>query len=125
MGWISKGKGVCLIHQETRIRKLFREKDYVEGNSGFPSVNGKEGPSFERPEVGTKTAARQVYERLKTEAREGRLVPREKKRIFPTVREIVTERPSRFSGRQGANEKRYASWWIEKIGDKRINDLPP
>ncbi len=78
-----------------------------------------------RRKVGPKTAAKAVYERLKTEAREGRLVPREKKRIFPTVREVVTERASRFSGRQGVNEKRYASWWIEKIGEKRTNDLTP
>ena len=36
-------------------------------------------------------------EEAKTEAREGRLVPREKKRVFPTVREIVTERVEGFS----------------------------
>ena len=108
-------------------RKDGRDRGIVENppGSGIWWVDFYHEGKRIRRKVGTKTAAKAVYSRLKTEAREGRLVPREKKRIFPTVREVVTERSSRFSGRQGTNEKRYATWWIERIGDKRVNDLTP
>ena len=76
-----------------------------------------------RKKVGSKAAAKAVYERLKTEAREGRLVPREKRRIFPTVGEVVTERVEGFSGRGIKNEKHYAAWWISQWGDRRINEI--
>jgi len=76
-----------------------------------------------RKKVGSKSAAKSVYQRLKTESREGRLVPREKKRVFPTIREIVTERVECFSGRQRTNEKRYAQWWIDQMGEKTVKDI--
>ena len=76
-----------------------------------------------RRKVGSKSSALAVYQRLKTEAREGRLVPRERKRIFPTVREIVTDRVEGFTGRGIKNERHYAAWWIEQWGDKRINEI--
>lgn len=76
-----------------------------------------------RRKIGSKSAALAVYQRLKTEAREGRLVPREKKRIFPTVREIVTGRVEGFSGRGIKNERHYAAWWISQWGDRRINEI--
>lgn len=76
-----------------------------------------------RRKVGSKSAAKSVYQRLKTEAREGRLVPKEKKKVYPTIKEIVTDRVEGFSGRQRTNEKRYAQWWIEQVGEKAVKDI--
>ena len=76
-----------------------------------------------RRKVGSKSAALSVYQRLKTEAREGRLVPKVKKKVFPTVREIVEDRVSGFTGRGIQNERHYAGWWTEQWGDRRINEI--
>ncbi|MDA8112333.1 MAG: tyrosine-type recombinase/integrase [Nitrospiraceae bacterium] len=76
-----------------------------------------------RRKVGSKSAARSVYERLKTESREGRLVPKARKRVYPTVREIAMDRVEGFTGRGIKNERHYAAWWIEQWGDKRINEI--
>ena len=66
-----------------------------------------------------------IYQRLKTEAREGRLVPKVKKKAFPTVREIVEDRVSGFTGRARTNERKYADWWIGRMGDRTIETVSP
>ena len=75
--------------------------------------------------VGSKASARQVYERLKTEAREGRLVPKKKVKIVPTVAEVLDDRIEGFTGRDLKNEKRIAQWWKELWGSRRIDELSP
>ena len=76
-----------------------------------------------RRKVGSKSAARQVYERLKTEAREGRLVPRVQKKTVPTLKQILDARIEGFTGRDLVNEKRYAAWWTDLWGGKRVDEL--
>ena len=73
-----------------------------------------------RRKVGSKSSAKAVYERLKTEAREGRLVPKPQRKSIPTIKNIVIDRIEGFSGRDIKNESRLARWWINYWGDKRI-----
>ena len=106
-------------------RKNGKDRGIVENppGSGVWWVDMRHEGKRIRRKVGTKSSALAVYQRLKTEAREGRLVPREKKRIFPTVREVVTERVEGFSGRGIRNERHYAAWWISQWGDRRIDEI--
>ena len=76
-----------------------------------------------RRKVGSKSSAKMVYERLKTESREGRLVPKVQKRVYPTLREIVQSRLECFTGRDIKNEVRLAGWWERLWGDRRINEI--
>ena len=76
-----------------------------------------------RRKVGSKSSAKAVYERLKTEAREGRLVPKPQRKSIPTIKNIVIDRIEGFSGRDIKNESRLARWWINYWGDKRINEI--
>lgn len=102
-----------------------KDRGIVEISPGVWGVDLWDAGKRIRRKVGSKSAAKAVYSRLKTEAREGRLVPREKKRISPTIREIVTERVEGFSGRGIKNERHYAAWWITQWGDRRINEITP
>ena len=76
-----------------------------------------------RRKVGSKSSAKAVYERLKTESREGRLVPQAKKKFFPTIKEIVSDRLEGFTGRGIKNERHYAAWWTNLWGHKRVNEI--
>lgn len=78
-----------------------------------------------RRKIGSKSSAKAVYERLKTASREGRLVPQAKKKVSPTIKEIVSDRLEGFVGRQKTNEARYASFWIERFGDRAIDTITP
>ena len=106
-------------------RKDGKDRGIVENpvGSGIWWVDMRHEGKRIRRKVGSKSAAKSVYQRLKTEAREGRLVPREKKKVYPTIREIVTDRVEGFSGRGIKNEKHYAAWWIDQWGDRRVNEI--
>jgi len=76
-----------------------------------------------RRKVGSKSAAKAVYERLKTESREGRLVPQSRKKFSPTIKEIVSDRLEGFVGRGIKNERHYADWWTNLWGQKRVSEI--
>lgn len=106
-------------------RKGGKDRGIVENppESGIWWVDMRHEGKRIRRKVGSKSSAKAVYERLKTESREGRLVPRAKKRVYPTIKGIVTDRVESFSGRQKTNEKKYAQWWIDQIGDRPVNEI--
>ena len=108
-------------------RKDGKDRGIVENpiGSGVWWVDMRHEGKRIRRKVGSKSAALSVYQRLKTEAREGRLVPRQKKKTFPTVKEIVTDRLESFTGRQKTNESRYAAFWIERFGDRTTDTVTP
>ncbi len=108
-------------------RKDGKDRGIVENppGSGIWWVDMRHEGKRIRRKVGSKSSAKMAYERLKTEAREGRLVPREKKRIFPTVREIVTDRAEGFTGKARLNEAKYAAFWIQEMGDIPIDKVNP
>ena len=65
-------------------RKDGKDRGIVENppGSGIWWVDMRHEGKRIRKKVGSKSSAKAVYERLKTESREGRLVPKAKKRIF-------------------------------------------
>ena len=80
-----------------------------------------------RKKVGSKSAAHATYCRLKTESREGRLVPRPQKKKDPTFLEIA-EMYARYAEihhkRKGENKARLRLW-INAFGNKSAISIRP
>lgn len=82
-----------------------------------------------RKMVGSKTAARAYYLRMKDEARHDRLFPEEaqaKARARLTVSVLIERYRSEWERKaSAADDARYAEYWKTWMGDKPLSEVTP
>ena len=80
-----------------------------------------------RKKVGSKSAAQATYYRLKTESREGRLVPRPVKKHDPTFRELAEmyARYAQIHHKRKGDDKSRLRRWLDAFGDKPALSIKP
>lgn len=80
-----------------------------------------------RKKVGSKSAARATCDRLKTESREGRLVPRPVKKYDPTFRELAEmyAQYAKIHHKRKRDNSTRIRRWLDAFGDKSALSIKP
>ncbi len=89
----------------------------------YADANGK----IHREKVGPKGLARKVYEKRKTEIREGRYFPAQVRRREVPVEEAINYHLEQVKvrARDVVNPVRYARLWIEALNGKTVREVSP